>query len=81
MRQGAPTAAQRCCAARRFGKKVPAQLVELVQECWAPAIDDRPDFSVIAMRFEHIWATLTKNDDEENDLVSGLAHVSGCCTQ
>lgn len=65
----------------RFGKKIPVALVELVQECWAPAIDDRPDFTDITKRFQMIWASLTAQDDEENDLIGGRAHVPGCCTQ
>lgn len=60
---------------------MPERLVELVQECWAPAIDDRPDFAAVTKRFELIWASLTAKDDEENDLISGMAHVPGCCTQ
>jgi len=42
-------------AHRRFGKKVPSALVELVEECWAPAMEDRPDFKDITKRFEIIW--------------------------
>ncbi len=42
-------------ATRRFGKKVPSALVELVEECWAPAMEDRPDFKDITKRFEIIW--------------------------
>ena len=39
----------------RFGKKVPSALVELVEECWAPAMEDRPDFKDITNRFQIIW--------------------------
>ena len=33
---------------------MPAALKELVVECWAPAMDDRPDFAAITRRLEHI---------------------------
>ena len=29
--------------------------MELVEECWAPAMEDRPDFKDITKRFEIIW--------------------------
>ena len=53
---GSPTTApHRCLAASRFGKKVPPALVELVEECWAPSMEDRPDFKDITQRFQIIW--------------------------
>lgn len=43
---------------RRFGKQVPTALKELVSECWAPVMGDRPDFGAITRRLEHIAKAL-----------------------
>ncbi len=36
----------------RFGKKVPAELKQLVEDCWAPSYDARPDFNAVCDRLE-----------------------------
>ena len=33
--------------------------MDLVRECWAPEMDDRPEFAAITKRFQVIWASLT----------------------
>lgn len=52
----------------RFGKKVSQPVKQLVAECWAPAMDDRPDFATIACRLEVIVKELPE-DLDENSLV------------
>lgn len=48
----------RLVAPCRFAKPVPTALKELVTECWAPVMDDRPDFGTITRRLEHIAKAL-----------------------
>lgn len=60
----------------KFGKNVPQSVKELVEECWAPAMGDRPEFSSIARRLEAIIQKLPEELDE-NDLASG---GSLCCS-
>ncbi len=67
----------------RFGKRVPGAVKELVTECWAPAMDDRPDFPTIARRLEHISKGLPE-DLDENSLVGtsiSCGAGGGCCLQ
>lgn len=39
---------------------MPPALVELVEECWAPDMEDRPDFKDITKRFEIIWGASSR---------------------
>ncbi|KAK9838136.1 hypothetical protein WJX81_003291 [Elliptochloris bilobata] len=42
----------------RFGKKVPAALKQLVEDCWAPNFDARPDFNTVCDRLEAVQKAL-----------------------
>ena len=66
---------------RRFGKRVPGAVRALVSECWAPAMDDRPDFPTIARRLEHISKGLPGELDENGLVGTSLSCRGGCCVQ
>ena len=42
----------------RWGKKLPAELRTLVQDCWAPKANDRPDFNQICEVLEDVLSKL-----------------------
>ena len=42
----------------RFGKKVPAELKAVVEDCWAPNFDARPDFNTVCDRLEAVQKAL-----------------------
>lgn len=47
---------------------MPTALKELVTQCWAPVMDDRPDFGTITRRLEHIAKALPEVREQQKQI-------------
>lgn len=59
----------------KFGTRIPEALVKLVEECWSPDFEDRPEFPAIIARLEAVLKVLP--DERLNPASVPTPH--GCC--